>query len=65
MKEKFERKKGAKEIVAGELGDLLGKPVTVRSVVTGQYEPPVSQANIDIDDFSALAQELGGVVRDK
>ena len=65
LKEKFERKKEAKEIVAAELSELLQSPITVRTVVTEQYVPPVTQESIDIDDFSALAQELGGVVHNQ
>jgi DNA polymerase-3 subunit gamma/tau len=65
LKEKFERKKDAKEIVNSELSALLKRPVTVRTVVTEKYIPPAPQASINIDDFSALAQELGGVVHDK
>ena len=62
LKDKFERKKEAKSIVGTELSELLNSTVSVRTVVTDQYTPPPSQENIDIDDFSALAQELGGVV---
>jgi len=62
LKDKFEHKKEAKSIVGSELSQLLNSTVSVRTVVTDQYTPPPSQENIDIDDFSALAQELGGVV---
>jgi DNA polymerase-3 subunit gamma/tau len=65
LKEKFERKKESKEIVAAELSELLQSPITVRTVVTEQYVSPVTQESIDIDDFSALAQELGGVVHNQ
>lgn len=65
LKEKFERKKESKEIVAAELSELLRSPITVRTVVTEQYVPPATQESIDIDDFSALAQELGGVVHNQ
>lgn len=62
LKDKFERKKEAKTIVGAELSELLHSTVTVRTVVTDQYTPQPSQEDIDIDDFSALAEELGGVV---
>jgi DNA polymerase-3 subunit gamma/tau len=65
LKEKFERKKEAKEIVATELSELLHSSISVRTVVTEHYVPPATQESIDIDDFSALAQELGGVVHDQ
>jgi hypothetical protein len=65
LKEKFERKKEAKEIVATELSELLQSPITVRTVVTEQYVPPATPETIDIEEFSALAQELGGVVHNQ
>jgi DNA polymerase-3 subunit gamma/tau len=65
LKDKFERKKEAKEIVSSELSDLIQSPITVRTVVTEHYIPPATQESIDIDDFSALAQELGGVVHNQ
>jgi DNA polymerase-3 subunit gamma/tau len=65
LKEKFERKKEAKEIVAAELSELLRSPISVRTVVTEHYVPPATEESIDMDDFSALAQELGGVVHNQ
>jgi DNA polymerase-3 subunit gamma/tau len=65
LKEKFERKKQASDIVALELSELTGSKITLRTVVTDQYVPPVPQESINKDDFSALAQELGGVVSDQ
>jgi len=65
LKDKFEHKKDAKHTVAAELSELIQSPITVRTVVTAEYTPPAAQNDIDIDDFSALAQELGGVVHNQ
>jgi DNA polymerase-3 subunit gamma/tau len=65
VKEKFERKQEAKGVMGEELGSLLHTQLSLRSVVTSKYTPPAKQEEIDIDDFSALAQELGGVVNEK
>ncbi|MCI0396339.1 MAG: hypothetical protein L0322_15555, partial [Chloroflexi bacterium] len=61
LKEKFDKKAGAREKVADVLSGLLGVPCAVRTVITGQYTPPVA---INKEDLDALAQELGGIVRE-
>ncbi len=72
LKDKFESRPETRELVADTLGDLLGAKCSVRSVLTAQYTPlppaepeAASQAGgIDLDEFYALADELGGQVRE-
>lgn len=91
LKEKFEDRPGARELVAATLSDLLGAKCIVRCVVSDRYTPPEpapeqeleeepeSQADatqptssppsetettVDRDAFYALADELGGEVRE-
>jgi DNA polymerase-3 subunit gamma/tau len=63
LREKFDNKKGAKSTIADVFSSLLGTTCTIRTVITGEYEPPKTTKNIN-DDFAALADELGGVIRD-
>lgn len=65
LKDKFDKKPQAKEIVARALGDLLGATCQVQSVVTEQYTVSSATTEIDEEDFVALAEELGGVIRKK
>jgi DNA polymerase-3 subunit gamma/tau len=65
LKDKFDNKPQAKEIVARALGDLLGTTYQVQSVVTEQYSVSSATTEIDKADFVALAEELGGVIRKK
>ncbi len=65
LKDKFDKKPQAKEIVARALGDLLGTTCYVQSVVTEQYMVSSATTEIDEADFAALAEELGGVIRKK
>ncbi|HET6444522.1 MAG TPA: DNA polymerase III subunit gamma/tau [candidate division Zixibacteria bacterium] len=65
LMDKFEKRKEAKDIVAAELSELLHVHVTVRTIVTEHYIPPAIEEGINIEEFSALAQELGGVVHDQ
>jgi len=62
LREKFDKKKAAKETIADVFSTLLETKCTVRTVITGEYEPPKTNKNIK-DDFVALADELGGIVR--
>jgi DNA polymerase III subunit gamma/tau len=64
IREKFERKPQAKETVAGVLSELVGRPCAIRTVVTDQYTIPAQPEKIDKAAFSALADELGGIVRE-
>jgi hypothetical protein len=63
LRDKFDKKKEAKNTLAEVFSSLLGTKCTIRTVVTAEYEPPKTTKSIK-DDFAALANELGGVVRD-
>ncbi|UCG24096.1 MAG: DNA polymerase III subunit gamma/tau [Chloroflexota bacterium] len=63
LKEKFDNQKGAKTIVADALGQLLEAECQVRTVVTDHYEIVAAESSIADEDFAALADELGGIVR--
>jgi hypothetical protein len=65
LKDKFDHKKQAKEIVSRGLSQLLGIDCFVESVVTGDFTAPNQPEVIDKESFSALAEELGGIVREK
>jgi len=65
LKDKFDKKPQAKEIVARALGDILGATCQVQAVVTEQYKVSSATTEIDEADFAALAEELGGVIRKK
>ena len=61
LKDKFDGNANGVDIVAGALRSLFGEECRARVVITGQYTPPATAA-ISRDEFSALAQELGGQV---
>jgi DNA polymerase-3 subunit gamma/tau len=61
LREKFDKKKA--ETIADIFSSLLETKCTVRTVITSEYEPPKTTKSIE-EDFVALADELGGVVRD-
>ncbi len=63
LKERFDGQKDAGVTVAKALGQLLETECRVRTVVANQYEGQSSEAQIDDEDFAALADELGGVVQ--
>jgi len=63
LKEKFDNKKGANGIVSDALSQLLETDCRVKTVVTDHYEIVAAENSIDDDDFAALADELGGIVR--
>lgn len=63
LKEKFETTPNAADLVATTLKQLLSVECKVRAVITNQYVPPAT-GNVKKEDFYALAQELGGVVRE-
>lgn len=62
LREKFDKKKAAKETIADVFSTLLEKRCTIRTVITSEYEPPKMTKSIQ-EDFVALADELGGIVR--
>ncbi|HSG15470.1 MAG TPA: DNA polymerase III subunit gamma/tau [Anaerolineae bacterium] len=63
LKEKFDNQKGAKTIVTDALGQLLETECRIRTVVTDDYDSVAAESSIDDEDFAALADELGGIVR--
>ncbi|MCO5188592.1 MAG: DNA polymerase III subunit gamma/tau [Anaerolineae bacterium] len=60
LRDKFESNPRATTIVGEVLSQLINRKCLVRSVNNAQYSP----RDISKADFEALAQELGGVVRD-
>jgi DNA polymerase-3 subunit gamma/tau len=58
FRDKFNNTPDAAAAIADAYTDLLGTKCNVRSVVTSEYNVAISK-----DDFQALADELGGVVR--
>ncbi|MFQ5435168.1 MAG: hypothetical protein ACE5FD_09860, partial [Anaerolineae bacterium] len=60
FKEKFTNTAGAAEIIGEAFSDLLQTHCQVRAVVTSEYTVPIAE-----DEFRALANELGGVVREE
>jgi DNA polymerase III subunit gamma/tau len=65
LKDKFDKTPQARDIVANVLGDVLGVQALVRSVLVSDYTPPAAPTvTVNKEDFQALAQELGGIVRD-
>jgi len=64
LKEKFDGVPNALDIVADALRSLFGNDYRVRVVITGQYSPPSTPPTpkISREEFSSLAQELGGQV---
>lgn len=63
LKEKFEATPNASDLIAATINQLLKVEGRVRAVITSQYVPPAAN-NVNKEDFYALAQELGGVVRE-
>ncbi len=59
FKDKFDRTPGAAQIVGEVFSRLLDTHCRVRCVITSEYSVPISK-----EAFTALAQELGGVVRE-
>lgn len=59
FKMKFDDTRGASQLLADILSDLTGEACTIRAVNTGDYT-----VTVDKNDFAALADELGGVVRE-
>jgi hypothetical protein len=62
LKEKFESKPEARALVGGALSALLGTRCRVRCVVTKQFTP--AEKPTLIDEFYAMADELGGQVHE-
>lgn len=58
FKEKFDQTAGAAQAISEVFSELLGVKCAVRCVITSEYSVPISP-----DEFHALADELGGVVR--
>lgn len=59
FRDKFDKMPDASRMIAEAYTELLGVKCNVRSVVTSDYTVP-----IDKEEFHALADELGGVVRE-
>ncbi|MCB8944559.1 MAG: DNA polymerase III subunit gamma/tau [Ardenticatenaceae bacterium] len=59
FRDKFNNTADAAAVIGDAYTHLLGRKCTVRSVVTSEYNVAISK-----DEFQALADELGGVVRD-
>jgi hypothetical protein len=51
-------------VLSEALGELIGVSCFVRTVVTDQYRPTSATTEIDQEEFAALAEELGGIVRE-
>lgn len=61
LKEKFDNTPHAQEQVSDVLSELLSVVCPVRTVLNSQYQPPLFVTEAEI---MALADELGGVVRE-
>jgi DNA polymerase-3 subunit gamma/tau len=61
LRDKFDQEPHV-ALVSDVLGELMEQRCLVRAVVTDEYTPPAPP--ISRDEFEALADELGGVVRD-
>lgn len=59
FKDKFDKYQGAPQLVGEIFSHLLQTKCTVRAVVTSDYTVPIQK-----EEFDALANELGGVVKD-
>ncbi len=59
FKDKFDQLPDGVQVVGDIFSQLLGTKCSVRAVVTSEYTIPIQK-----DEFDALAQELGGVVRE-
>lgn len=64
LKDKFDNKPRANDVLSEALGELIGVSCFVRTVVTDQYRPTSATTEIDQEEFAALAEELGGIVRE-
>ncbi len=58
FKDKFDQNHDAVPVLSDIFSQLLGTKCLVRAVVTSEYTIPIQK-----EEFDALAQELGGVVR--
>ncbi|MCB8920772.1 MAG: DNA polymerase III subunit gamma/tau [Ardenticatenaceae bacterium] len=58
FKDKFDNTQGAAQTVGEIFSDMLHATCHVRCVVTSEYTVPISK-----EEFDALAEELGGIVR--
>lgn len=62
LKDKFDKKPRAIEVLSEALGEVIGVTCFVRTVVTDQYRPTPATTEINQEEFAALAEELGGIV---
>jgi hypothetical protein len=60
FKEKFDKMQGGPATVTDAFRTLSGVDCNVRGVVTSEYAVPIRR-----DEFHALAEELGGIVREE
>lgn len=60
FKDKFDKMEGAAHAVTDAYRELTGTNCTIRLVVTSEYTVPIAR-----EEFDALAEELGGVVREE
>jgi DNA polymerase-3 subunit gamma/tau len=60
LKDKFDKTAGALDLVINTFRALGAADCTVRTVTTSDYPVPIAR-----EEFKALADELGGVVRDE
>ena len=60
LKEKFDKTAGALDLVTNTFRALGATDCTVRTVTTSEYPMPIAR-----EEFKALANELGGIVRDE
>ncbi|MFQ5421241.1 MAG: hypothetical protein ACE5EY_12865, partial [Anaerolineae bacterium] len=60
FKEKFDNTQGAAQLIGDIVTELTGINSRIRCVITSEY-----MVNIGRDDLQALADELGGVVREE
>ncbi len=60
FKKKFDDTAGAAQLIGDIYGRLLNTTCTIRAVITSEYTVPVPD-----EEFRALADELGGVVREE
>lgn len=60
LKDKFDKTPGALELVTDTFRTLGAADSLVRTVTTSDYPVPIAR-----DEFKALAEELGGIVRDE
>jgi hypothetical protein len=60
FKDKFDKMDGAAHAVTEAYRELTGVHCAIRLVVTSEYTVPIAR-----EEFDALAEELGGIVRDE